>query len=54
MKVLILVALLGVAAAAVHRVSNVELDEDWLAYKTKFGKNSRSFFRTSLDFFFHR
>jgi len=38
MKVLILIALLGVASAAVHRAINEELSEDWAAYKTKHGK----------------
>jgi len=38
MKVLVLLALLGVAAAAVHRAVNEELSADWQAYKTKHGK----------------
>jgi len=39
MKFLVLIALVGVAAAAVHRSSNVHLDADWQAWKTKFGKS---------------
>jgi len=39
MKFLVLIALVGVAAAAVHRASNVDLDADWQAWKTKFGKS---------------
>jgi hypothetical protein len=37
MKVLVLIALFGVAAAAVTRAVNEELNEDWLAYKTQHG-----------------
>jgi cathepsin L len=40
MKVLLLVALIGVAAAAVTRTHfNADLTEDWTAYKTKHAKN---------------
>jgi cathepsin L len=43
MKFLILVALIGVAAAAVARTHiNEEFTEDWEAYKTKHGKNYES------------
>ena len=38
MKVLILLALLGCAAAAVHRAINEELNGDWEAYKTTHGE----------------
>jgi hypothetical protein len=37
MKVLVLIALFGVAAAAVTRAINEELNEDWQAYTTKHG-----------------
>jgi cathepsin L len=38
MKVIILIALFGFAAAAVNRHINAELNEDWEAYKTKHTK----------------
>jgi len=38
MKFLVLIALVGVAAASVHRAVNAELDSDWHAYKTTHGK----------------
>ncbi|OQV18141.1 hypothetical protein BV898_07729 [Hypsibius exemplaris] len=39
MKVFILLALLGVASAAVHHGVNEELNADWAAYKTEHGKS---------------
>ncbi|OQV16546.1 Cathepsin L1 [Hypsibius exemplaris] len=38
MKFLVLLALFGVAAAAVHRAVNEELTADWVAFKAKHGK----------------
>ena len=37
MKIVILLAVLGCTAAAIHPAVNEELNEDWEAYKTTHG-----------------
>jgi hypothetical protein len=59
MKVLVLIALFGVAAAAVTRAVNEELNEDWSAYKTQHGTVDMTtdmfvFQEVFSIYFFHR